>query len=315
MDGRRFDGLTRSLASGVSRRSLIKGLFAGGAAVAVTSRAIAAQDVCDCGTGYICCNGGCILEGETCCGEGYCPETDVCCGDLNCCPSGGGYECNGTECCQSCDYFEGECGEIRAYCGNTPTTITCGCGAGLTCCNGSCEACCEDSDCGAEEYCDSGTCMPYCEPGEIRCGVDNCCSDADCCCDDGSCSAACCESTCTSDYDCGKDGCCCKNGSCSSDCCEATICASDKECGQGSCCCNDGTCSGSCCPPKPDGPDEVGGTAATVQLPNTGSGENGGNESNVVAAAIVAAGAAAIIGTKLKSDSTGADQPDTSKLI
>ncbi len=81
MDGRGFDDLTRKLANGVSRRSILKGLLggAGAAAAAGIPRIhVGAQEACtpDC-TDNACGDDGC---------GGLCPPAGDCCSDLDCAP-------------------------------------------------------------------------------------------------------------------------------------------------------------------------------------------------------------------------------------
>jgi hypothetical protein len=74
MDDRRFDALTRSMATGLSRRKVLKGLFGGavlGGAAASGLDQVAAQT---CPEGQFLCNGAC------------CPNANNCCGGTTCCP-------------------------------------------------------------------------------------------------------------------------------------------------------------------------------------------------------------------------------------
>lgn len=173
VDTRKFDDLTRSMAAGKSRRSVIKGLFGGVVgSIAVAGRpaygALAAQVVaCDvstpCPSGYICCAGVC--SGFECCIDNPDPNAT--------CPPG-------TSC------FEGYCDPILG-CGDDSD-----CASDEICCGGVCAAiqCCIDDDdpnarCPEGTTCFEGQCD---RPCDIR-G----CDDGQCCCDDGvSCSADCC---------------------------------------------------------------------------------------------------------------------------
>ena len=123
MDGRRFDGLTRSLASGVSRRSLIKGLFAGGVVLPSQSRGYAAQYCLRLQQqATYAAMAACILEGETCCGGGLLAlHTDVCCGEHQLLSiherTTRAMEPNAAK---HATAFPGQCGNVTAYCGNDP---------------------------------------------------------------------------------------------------------------------------------------------------------------------------------------------------
>ena len=174
MDKKKFDELTRTLAAGQSRRSVIKGLFGGvvgGIAVAgrpaygVLAQSVPCSDAEPCADGYICCAGYC--SGLECCIDNPDPNAT--------CPEG-------TSC------FEGQCDPIMLGCGSDEE-----CAADEICCAGVCAAiqCCID-EADPNARCPEGTtCFEgYCDsPCDIR-G----CADGQCCCDDGGCSAACCES-------------------------------------------------------------------------------------------------------------------------
>lgn len=173
MDMRKFDNLTRSLATGKSRRSVIKGLFGGAVsgiavvgrpAYGVFAQAVPCSDAEPCAEGYICCAGVC--SGLQCCIDNLDPNAT--------CPEG-------TSC------FEGYCDPITLGCGSDAD-----CAGDEICCDGVCaaiECCIDEADPNAR--CPQGTtCFEgYCNtPCEIK-G----CADGQCCCADGSCSAVCCE--------------------------------------------------------------------------------------------------------------------------
>jgi hypothetical protein len=89
MDDRKFDSLTKALASGHSRRSILKGLLGlggGAVAAAVAGEEADAQFGCSFGRvrcGTTCCAFGQICCGTTCCASTQCntaPTPDVCCG-------------------------------------------------------------------------------------------------------------------------------------------------------------------------------------------------------------------------------------------
>lgn len=174
MDTRKFDDLTRSLALGKSRRSVIKGLFGGVVGtVAIAGRpaygAFAGVEA-ECGTDTDC------MQGEICCG-GVCAAIECCTDDANPndrCPEG-------TSC------FEGYCDPILG-CGSDEE-----CAADEICCEGVCAAieCCM-GDANPNDRCPEGTsCFEgYCD---TLCDIVGC-GDGECCCEDGkSCSADCCD--------------------------------------------------------------------------------------------------------------------------
>lgn len=171
MDHGKFDDLTRTLALGKSRRTVIKGLFGGVVGgIAIAGRpayGALAQDTCtthdDCLEDEICCAGTC--RAIECCTDNPNPNET--------CPPG-------TSC------FEGYCDEILG-CGNDSQ-----CATDEICCNGVCaaiECCIDDEDPNAR--CPEGTsCFEgYCD---VLCDIVGC-DDGECCCDDGTCAYECCE--------------------------------------------------------------------------------------------------------------------------
>lgn len=176
MDTRKFDNLTRSMALGKSRRTVIKGFFGGVVGtVAIAGRpayGALAQLGCgsdaQCGTDQICCNGVC--SDMQCCIDDADPNAR--------CPEG-------TSC------FEGYCDPIMLGCGSDSE-----CAGDEICCEGVCAAiqcCMGDADPNAR--CPEGTsCFEgYCDP---LCSIAGC-DDGLCCCPDGSCSSDCCETPAT----------------------------------------------------------------------------------------------------------------------
>ncbi len=169
MDKQKFDDLTRTLALGKSRRTVIKGLFGGVVGtIAIAGRpayGALAQDVpcdvdADCDVG-MCCAG--ICRDIECCIDNpnpnaTCPENTTC--------------------------FEGQC---------VTQCETVGCADDEICCGGVCRAieCCIDNanpneTCPDGTSCFEGQCVTQCDV--IGCG------DGECCCDDGvSCSSDCCD--------------------------------------------------------------------------------------------------------------------------
>ncbi len=171
MDIRKFDDLTRSMAAGKSRRTVIKGLFGGVVGgIAIAGRpayGALAQDTCeiddDCETG-ICCGGVCA--------------------NIQCCIDD---EDPNARCSEGTSCFEGYCDPIVLGCGSDDE-----CASDEICCNGVCaaiECCIDDEDPNAR--CPEGTtCFEgYCD---VVCEIAGC-EDGDCCCDDGTCSSYCCE--------------------------------------------------------------------------------------------------------------------------
>ncbi len=172
MDHGKFDDLTRTLALGKSRRTVIKGFFGGVVgAIAVAGRPaygalaqdVACNDATPCAQG-ICCAG--ICRDIECCIDNPDPNET--------CPVG-------TSC------FEGVCDDV-------PCTDDAGCAAvGGMCCGGFCrdiECCIDNPDpnatCPEGTTCFEGQCDSPCEIQG--------CGDGLCCCEDGKrCSADCCE--------------------------------------------------------------------------------------------------------------------------
>lgn len=172
MDNRKFDDLTRSLATGKSRRTVIKGLFGGVVGgIAIAGRpAYGALAQLGCGSDEQC------AENEICC-NGVCAAIECCIDDADPnarCPEG-------TTC------FEGVCDPIILGCGNDSE-----CAADEICCNGVCAAiqCCID-EADPNARCPEGTsCFEgYCDELCSYYG----CADGECCCNDNSCSSACCD--------------------------------------------------------------------------------------------------------------------------
>ena len=167
MDDRRFDSVTRAMANGASRRSVIKALLGLGAlagAGSVLHEADAARrgfagppilkptptpPISDCDG--LSCNGDCCDPDETICCNGFCcngtcHESQCCppgwswCADVGCCD---GQCIGGTQCCANNAVCNGEC-----------------CGDDAYCClkeDGS-KVCRSDGQCCSDAQCDGGTC-------------------------------------------------------------------------------------------------------------------------------------------------------------
>ncbi len=124
MDQRKFDDLTRTMALGKSRRSVIKGLFGG----VVGTIAIAGRPAYG------------ALAQTSCMIDDDCPDSELCCDsfcrDIECCidnPDPNSTCPEGTSC------FEGYCDPIILGCGNDDE-----CAGDEICCEGVCAAiaCC-----------------------------------------------------------------------------------------------------------------------------------------------------------------------------
>jgi hypothetical protein len=216
------------------------------------------------------------------------PQLD-CCDGLVCCEVGNDHVC--AECCADWE-----------------------CPKGSICCAGVCreiECCIDDILIGLDPNdrcpegcgCFEGLCVDKDQQHCVRCDDDKDCGDDTCCCHDGSCSSDCCR-VCKQDHECPEDECCCRNGACSHHCCGEPGCKDDHDCAKGACCCGNGSCSHHCC----DKPDDD--TPEVDVLPNTGTGPDG-DAAGWIAGAALAAGAAALLGSKIKQDSTPAEESDS----
>lgn len=232
MDNQRFDDLTRRLASGTSRRRLVRGMVASAVAGVVTRFGGGGAEA-----------QACRLVGQTC------NETFPCCGAARCsAPDAQGRRfCRCTPALTNCD---GRCRNLQVdenNCGACGRT----CLAGQSCCNGTCISTVADPAncgacgrrCGTNENCCSGECVDVgfdrdncsrcgrqCLAGDV-CKVGRCCTDiyascnpaADRCCGASTCTGlvrgerTCCA---TAGLKCGGNGQCC-SGVCNS----AGVCA------------------------------------------------------------------------------------------
>lgn len=279
MDDRRFDRLTKAVASGASRRSLLKGLLGlGGAALVggsvVTLEAVAARRPAPtprpprCPGKQIPSGGQCLCPsdvphkcGPDCCtgasGDLPVPNHSECC-DNACCFG----TCYGEELCCPTNPGPGEQPPMAQYCpgiGDSPALCcqndTHCCGAGTrenACVDFSTGACCSADDCGPLEEgacrweCTANSCISvFCVEGTMCCHGD-CVSTSlfeFCPTDPNECCAT------------GSETCCGSNGCCADDQCnlEADICCSAGEtvCGSGidACCGSTERCCGgdTCC--------------------------------------------------------------------
>lgn len=246
MDDRRFDALVRSLATGTSRRGVLRSLIglAGGAAFAsslsdtdAARRPTPTPKPPSCPGQQTFVNGACVCQTPKAPG----PEK---CGPDCCNPAGAGAaysECCDNACCFGTCYGEERCCPYpRAYC---PSTGEC-CPDGWTCCpEVGClppGQCCTAADCPAES-CESAICT-----ADRQCAYAFDCSAGEGCCPTDVCTErACIEGACAEpDFDCRN------NDGGAVDCCEEGLtCQPD-----GSCACVP-TCNGTC-----GGPDGCGGT-------------------------------------------------------
>ena len=196
MDNRKFDDLTRSLAAGKSRRTVIKGLFggvvgsiavAGRPAYGAFAQVVNCSDEDPCPIGYACVDNVCQQSAPGCVSDTDCDEDQICCSGA----------CLAIECCIEDDDPNARCPEgTSCFEGTCDPILGCGddseCASDEICCNGVCAAieCCIDEE-DPNARCPEGTtCFEgYCD---VICEIAGC-DDGDCCCDDGTCSSDCCE--------------------------------------------------------------------------------------------------------------------------
>ncbi len=233
MDGSRFDHLTRSLAAGTSRRTVLKALLGLGGAATMGgvvaegpveaarrptptpiphkcpgvqtwngTKCVCPPNLSQCvpSVGPACCNDQLVKPGapdySECCDNACCHGT--CYGEELCCPTGNTV-CNGRDCCdvgQACCSVD-DCCSGACYAGNQ---FCCAAGTGEICgddcCDTATERCCER------------------EGGPVCIPIDGCCLDRDCPGDDAQCLAGFCNpqtngceqrSACTGDERCCPD--------------------------------------------------------------------------------------------------------------
>lgn len=139
MDGTRFDAVARGLAKARTRRTFLRGLLGGGAAVAA-SRAISAAATAACTPPGP--RNFCNFDGECCSGA-------ICSGGA--CTCGSGFKQCGATCIPT-----------------TQTCLVCGGGGPIKSCNGTCVDTSRDTHncgycgnaCGLKQSCQSGHCCP-----------------------------------------------------------------------------------------------------------------------------------------------------------
>lgn len=206
MDPQRFEAFSRALATGPSRRGVLKGIVGailGGSLVGARS-ATAGQSCAgpgeSCSSGADCCSGECSDAGVCYCTDPSRPwvgcecqqgdasacngDADLCCDDGTCASPMTGCKSTCTEagdtCSSDADCCSGKCSdEGMCYCTDPARPwIGCDCSQGDDdACDGHPELCCSDGTCASP----STGCDPTCAHAG-----DTCSSDDDCC--EGSCS-------------------------------------------------------------------------------------------------------------------------------
>lgn len=283
MDDSRFDALTKALASGRSRRSVLKGLLGLGGSLAAggTLRggdARAARRPTRPVTTQVFCPGHLIPDGDKCvCPTGLSKCGSECCNTTSVPQSDPGYtECCDGSCCNGACYGEERCcpttnrGDAsfplppsHKFC-TTPKGPQC-CESGDLCCtvDGCCDTLCYGGTSGRANCCPLDK---ICAGGNASASV--CCTGNQTCCHGGTNANICVDLTveghCCTDADC-NDSClvcsdqhicvpkctgqffnhCCPNGSCVPD---ATWCCPNGEpCSGITKCCDGACCIGDCC--------------------------------------------------------------------
>lgn len=202
-----FDDISRSVASGGSRRHVLRMILAGAVAAGTfapvaVGRGGGRSRVC-CPTDRVCCAGVCCAPGEICDGNNRCAPVPPCdggrvrCGTICCDP---GQTCCerplGPTCIQIMDLCGGRIGPEaccpQQQCCASDTSLMC-CAPGEICDNGQCAQCPVDSPpcggvdtstptvcCPTSMTCEAGQCLPICRGAEQRCGTE-CCLPNECC--------------------------------------------------------------------------------------------------------------------------------------
>ena len=283
MDGQRFDQFTRLVATGRSRRSLLRAIGAAiaGVSIGVTHRSVLAG----------CAEGNPCSTSADCCGELTC-EDNLCAATC----LGIGTVCNSTTlpCCSGACLFEivearcgacttegGSCNGVNSVCCSDllcdedfhicsppPTCL----GLGYTCvtdgipccdgyaCNDSNDCCalpdsgCTDSNdcCEVDDNPGSGFCIGgFCTGGTLACVADSgeCTADEQCC-DDGNCYLGYCTHECkVSGFACTDNEDCCEGYVCGQfDTCTPAVCReSGADCAFDNDCCDELICDGETC--------------------------------------------------------------------
>jgi hypothetical protein len=222
MDGHRFDTLVRSLASGTSRRKILKGILGIGAGAAAARGSVeAARRPTPMPKPVICpppkvpSGGECVCPGGTStCGPDCCPNGQAECCDNACCYG----ECFGEElCCPSSRQFCAVSGEC------CPEEWRCCPGFGCIPLGGCCDVSeCQDRDCYIHECGPNHTCDYAFDCRDD--GTEICCVGLGPCLEDGTCACAghceisgeCCEpgQRCCPNFGCVPEVGCCEIGDC-----------------------------------------------------------------------------------------------------
>ena len=274
MDDRRFDSLTRALASGQNRRSVLKGLLGlGGVTLAgsVTAPAAGAArrptptpkpvscpgqqhwngSACVCPDGNTKCGPDCCPHGQAECCDNACCYGE-CYGEELCCPTGQ-LVCNGSCCAAGDDCIGGACQSCVPcgdQCCSAPNSQCCQSDEGSYCVAAGSTCCDSDSNCSSLTYCDGIVLHEFtCSQGVCVDNPQSCAGDDPCVtyeCDSG---RLMCVASTTLD-------CCRNNEECDAvDSCTPGVCSDTHTCNtvssctaQGGICC-DGTCTSGagCC--------------------------------------------------------------------
>lgn len=192
MDGPRFDNLTRSLASGTSRRGIVRGFLGAAAAALVGAGNVTRGNAQEAGQapGSTCTDAGqCSQVGGTvfCADNGYSDD-----GGLNCCRGAGGACADATfsaDCCSGLYCRNGACTDLSAtgdlpigsfctettQCSQASGALTCA-SAGVdpngarSCCRESGGTCVDDGACCGATLCTDGVCGGT-EVGDLTAGT------------------------------------------------------------------------------------------------------------------------------------------------
>ena len=255
MDGQRFDRLTKSLATGASRRSVLKGLLGLGGAAAV---ATVLPDDTDARRSSITITPPPPTTTPAPCRPGFEPCTTNVTGCCAVCGGSTPVTC-GLECCASADQCcDGECCAAGSACltkafpkGNQAEE-TC-CPIFQTCDNQCCDGTCFDPTGGPQQTGFDRACCPaastYCPGSGAFADQGLCCSGAtpDCCNRDGEPICINGDAQCCTNGDCDDSPSTCQVGICPREnlaCSLETICSPDQLCCDGICgaCCEDTDC-------------------------------------------------------------------------
>lgn len=280
MDDRRFDAFVRSLASGQSRRAVLKGLLGlGGLAAIGVSRPGPSADAarrpaptptpahrcpgkqtwngsaCTCPSGSTNCGPDCCPDGQAECCDNACCYGD-CYGEELCCPTGQSV-CNGVCCDVGEQCFAGEC-QVCTPCGSqccSPDGQCCQSDAGIGCAPAGGRCCTGERDCRGMGFCDGLTAHTFaCVNAVCTESVANCQGSDPCynySCDQGICGATRDSGCCATGNQCDPVDACtpanCINGRCNT----ASSCGTGEHCCGGACvnaedrcCATDGDCAG-----------------------------------------------------------------------